>query len=319
MKPYLGIDVGGTFIKVGLVSDTGTLLHHEKVPTEAQRGGAAILDNIVEGAKRCVAHAQMDWDEIAGAGVGVPGLLDAASGIVRQAPNLPDWDNLPVRDRLTEKLGIPVQVENDANAAAFGEWWVGAGQGVDHLIGLTLGTGVGGGLILNGKIYHGAIGAAAELGHMTIDPYHPYVKEGIRGSLEALASGLAIVKFATEGLKSEDADILLQMVKENDNEITPYIVYKAAQAGDSLSAHIYHEVGTFLGIGIANLIHIFNPQMVVIAGGIAAAYDLFAPPMMKQITERTFETSRQCVQIAKAQLGEFAGLIGAAASIKFKD
>jgi glucokinase len=250
--------------------------------------------------------------ELIGIGVGVPGLVRLESGVIAQAPNLPGWQNFPLKERLEEWLDLPVIVENDANAAALGEVWLGAGRDVDSLILLTLGTGIGGGIISCGRIVHGADGMAGEVGHMTVDPYSPHVCGcGNVGCLEAEASGTAIRKMGTEAAMDGKSPRLKALL-EDEGWLTSLLVAQAADEGDETARGIFVHMGTALGVNLASLINAFNFPLYLLAGGVLASWDLFAPAMLAEVKKRSITYRSTKTRIDKAKLGSKAGIFGAA-------
>jgi glucokinase len=237
----------------------------------------------------------------------VPGAVDCEKAIVLQAPNLPSLVNFPLKRELEQKLGWPVFLENDANAAAVGEMWLGAARGCQDVVSVTLGTGVGGGVILDGKLWRGSHGSAGEIGHTTVDPFSGLkCKCGNTGCLELFASATAIVRMTRESLSLFPETVL------KTDELTAERVYVAGQNGDELALAVFKRFGMYLGIGLANLINLIDPQIIVITGGVVNGWDLFAGEMCRQVQERAFRSISQQVKIARAECGDNAGLLGAA-------
>src|SRR5215831_16711393 len=279
----IGVDLGGTNIVVGAMSADGKQHYAMRsIPTSAESGAEAVADRIV-GLIEDVINATMaetgaSRDDFIGVGIGAPGPLDREKGIVIVAPNL-GWRNFPLRDRIAERLNPPATLDNEANCATVGEWWQGAAQGANNVIGMTIGTGIGGGLILDGKLFHGASDVAGEIGHTTIDLNGRHCKCGNYGCLEAYASGPAIAVRAREVLvREETASLLPSIVGGKLESITAETVYKAAQQGDAVASEIVRDTARYLGAGIANLLNILNVDVVVVAGGVTQAGDaLFTP------------------------------------------
>ena len=288
------VDLGGTHLRVALVDDTGNILQHLKRETPKGDSPDEILD--------ALAVAASDWhcDEqpVVAASIMVPGAVDCNKSIVVQAPNLPALINFELKAELQRRLGWPVFLENDANAAAVGEMWLGAARGCRDVVSVTLGTGVGGGVILNGKLWRGSHGSAGEIGHTTVDPFSGLkCKCGNTGCLELFASATAIVRMAHElGMK----------------ELTAEDVYEAGRDGDERALSVFNRFGMYLGIGLANLMNLIDPQIIVITGGAVNGWDLFASEMYRQVGERAFRAAAQQVKIARAECGDNAGLLGAA-------
>jgi len=249
-----------------------------------------------------------------GIGIGVAGAINMSEGTITQSPNFPGWNNVPIKKIVdtTLPLHLPIFVENDANAAALGERWKGAGSGSDNMVCITLGTGIGGGVIANGILLHGAEGMASELGHITVIPNGPACNCGNSGCLEALCSATALRRAAIQALRSGQESLLVQLCGENRERITGEMIAQGARAGDVLSRKIYQEMGTNLGIGIASLINIFNPEKVIIGGQVSKAWDLFISPAKQQITSRALRAPGQRAEILPAKRGDDAGLLGAA-------
>src|SRR5262249_2330371 len=253
-----------------------------------------------------------------GIGVGVPGIIDLETGMVRASPNLPGWEDYPVREEIERRLSTTVILENDANAAALGEKWLGAGVQVDDMCMITLGTGVGGGLVLHDRIWHGMLGMAGELGHINVDAGGPSCGCGSRGCLEQYASALAVKRMAAEAVAAGSAPRLAKAINE-DPEFDARTVYHIAMEGDRPAQEVFERVGSALGIAVAGLINVFNLPMYVIGGGVASAWDAFAPVLMDTARKHSYiykltadapEAHKRTV-ITRASLGSDAGLIGA--------
>ena len=228
------------------------------------------------------------------------------------SPNLPGWRDVPLRDMVRERYGVDAFLVNDASAAALGEHRFGAGRGVSHLVLLTLGTGIGGGIIINGEMYGGACGSAGEIGHMVIDVNGPECACGNRGCLEALASGTAVARDAIRRIRQGEKSSLVEMVGGKIEDITAEKVGAAARNGDSLALDVLAQAANYLGVGMANLVNIFNPEMIVLGGGMAKLGDLLIDPARRVVAEKAFPISAQAVRIVTAQLGDEAGVYGAA-------
>ena len=297
------VDLGGTHLRVALVDDTGKIL--KQLKQETPRGDSA---NCIINA---LANAAEQWSDekqrVVATSIMVPGAVDADKAVVLQAPNLPSLINFGLKAALEERLGWPVFLENDANAAAVGEMWLGAARGCRDVMSVTLGTGVGGGLILDGKLWRGSHGSAGEIGHTTVDPFSGLkCKCGNTGCLELFASATAIVRMTRESLSSFPDSRLKR------EALTAKGVYEAGRAGDELALTVFKRFGMYLGIGLANLINLIDPQIIVISGGAANGWDLFASEMYRQVEERAFRITAQQVRIVRAECGDNAGLLGAA-------
>ena len=304
-RVVIGVDLGGTNLRTGLLSSEGDILDKRKEATYASEGWKKVVQRLTQNIERLLAIAVHRGLSVAAVGVGAPGVIQVDRGVVVKSPNFPDWNNLPLKDELEKALNLPVTIENDANAAALGEQWRGAGSGIGSMILLTLGTGVGGGIVLNNQIWHGADGMAGEIGHMTILPDGRLCGCGNTGCLEMYASARGIVQSYREAGGAS--------VMNGAAEITSAQVYQAAREGDALAVWVMQDMGRMLGIGIANLINIFNPEMVVIGGGVKDAWPLFIDTTKAEIRKRAFEVPAERTEIVPSRLGDDAGMVGAAA------
>jgi glucokinase len=249
--------------------------------------------------------------EILGVGVGAPGPLDTKRGIVLLTPNL-GWVNLPLRQIIHDRLGLPAALDNDANCAVLGEWWVGAARGARTAIGITIGTGIGGGLILDGKLFHGASDVAGEIGHTTIDTEGRRCKCGNYGCLEAYASGPNIALRAVEEIEAGAVSRLPSLVGGDLTKITAQTVYQAAADGDDLALEVVNDTAKFLGVGIGNLLNVFNPEVVVVCGGVTLAGDHLFVPLRREAARRAFKPAVTACRIVPGELAGTAGVYGAA-------
>lgn len=317
----VGVDLGGTNIVVGAMSADG--LHHHamrSLPTGAEFGAEGVADRIVGMIEEVILDTtektKANRGDFIGIGVGAPGPLDREKGLVVVAPNL-GWRNFPLRDRIGERLHLPVTIDNDANCATVGEWWQGAARGGNTVIGMTIGTGIGGGLIIDGKLFHGASDVAGEIGHTTIDLNGRHCKCGNYGCLEAYASGPAIATRAREVLvREETASLLPSLVGGKLESITAETVYKAAQQGDAVASEIVRDTARYLGVGIANLLNIINADVVVVAGGVTQAGDALFVPLRAEVRRRAFRPAVDATRIVPGELPGTAGVVGAVATFK---
>lgn len=297
------VDLGGTHLRAALVDDAGRILNQLKQETPKGDSALCIVNALVKAAQQW----ESDKLPVVAASIMVPGAVDCKKAVVLQAPNLPSLVNFELKAELERRLGWPVFLENDANAAAVGEMWMGAARGCCDVISVTLGTGVGGGVILDGKLWRGSHGSAGEIGHTTVDPFSGLkCKCGNTGCLELFASATAIVRMTRENLSLFPESTL------KSEELTAAKVYEAGKNGDELALVVFRRFGLYLGIGLANLINLIDPQIIVISGGAVNGWDLFAPEMYRQVEERAFRTTAQQVKIARAECGDNAGLLGAA-------
>ncbi len=311
MRYIVGIDLGGTNIVVGTVAEDGSeLVGLVTASTLPEEGADAVLARMVQLARASMAQA--GGKEIAGVGIGAPGPLDTARGVVLVTPNL-GWTNFPLRDRVSAALGLPATLDNDANCAIFGEWWRGAARGSDHVVGLTIGTGIGGGIVLWGEIYHGASDIAGEIGHMTVDLDGRRCKCGNYGCLEAYASGPAIAARAIEGITAGADTALPRYVAGDLSRLTAQVVYEAAHEGDDFAQEVVRDTARFLGAGVANVINLFNPEVVVICGGVTLAGDKLFVPLRSEVKRRAFKPAVEQCRIVPGDLTGTAGVYGAAA------
>jgi glucokinase len=314
----IGVDLGGTNLRVAAVEDSGTPLEVVEAPTELDRGRDHVLNQIADRIRGLTRKYDGRY-RLLGAGVGVPGIIDLENGIVHSAANLPGWAGYPVRSELERMLGVAVVLENDANCAALGEKWVGAGRGVDDLCMLTLGTGVGGGFVVNGRPWHGVMGMAGEFGHMTVMPDGAPCPCGSRGCLEQYASATAIRRMAAEAI-FEGRSAGLAALATADPQFTARSVFECAQQGDPAAQAIFDTVGSTLGIALANLINALNLPLYVIGGGGAAAWEAFSPALLRELSRRSIvfrageplKSQHKGTTITPAFLKESAGLLGAA-------
>ena len=317
----IGVDLGGTNIVAGVMTTDGSRhLAMRSITTNSAAGDEAVAERIVGLVEGVILDAIGETGatraDFIGIGVGAPGPLDREHGIVLVAPNL-GWKDFPLRDRIHERLRLPTTLDNDANCATFGEWWQGAARGGRNVIGLTIGTGIGGGLIVNGQLFHGSSDMAGEIGHTTIDVNGRHCKCGNYGCLEAYASGPAIATRAREVLvREETASTMPQLVGGKLDLITAQTVYDAAKGGDAVANEIVRDTARYLGAGIANLLNTFNPDVVVVAGGVTAAGEALFVPLRAEVRRRAFAPAVRAARIVSGELPGTAGVVGAAASFK---
>lgn len=304
----LGVDLGGTNIKVGLVTAEGQVVQRHGLATQAERGARAVARRICQAVRECMEEAGVGASSVRGLGVGSPGTIDMENGVVLFSPNLPGWRDTPLRRLIQDDLRMPCLLDNDANVAALAEQWVGAGRGATSLVLLTLGTGIGGGIVLDGRIWHGANGVAGEIGHMSIDPDGPPCGCGNRGCLEAHASATAMVRRMREAIRSGVPTSLAGRADSFSAED----IHQAALAGDAAARQNIELTGRYLGLGVSNIMHIINPQVIAFSGGVTAAGEMLMAPLLDEVEKRTLEASRARVKVCFAELPHDAGIIGAA-------
>ncbi len=311
----VGIDLGGTNIKGGILDPAGALLRRDTLPTEAAAGYEHVLARIDTLIKRLLGDAGLARESVQCVGLGAPGPIDHAAGVILGAPNLPGFVRVPIRDDLSRRLRLPVVLENDANAAAFGEYAFGAGGRTPHMVLLTLGTGLGGGIIVDGRVLIGHFGTAAELGHMIVVPDGRACPCGQAGCIERYASANAVAERYLELLATSAAapnEPLAQRAHRGES-FSSQDVSLAAQRGEPLAAQVWDETCRFLAQGVVNLQHILNPARVVLAGGLIEARDHLLQPTRRHFEQRTWAMARDGPEIVLATLGGDAGMIGAAA------
>jgi glucokinase len=319
----VGVDLGGTNIVAGAMPLDGSReIAMHTTQTLADGGANSVVDRIVAMIEQVIAETigetGAERSDFLGVGIGSPGPLDRENGVVLVTPNL-GWKNFPLRDEISKRVGLDATLDNDANCATLGEFWCGAAVGGRNVIGMTLGTGIGGGLILDGKLYHGASDAAGEIGHTTIDSTGRRCKCGNYGCLEAYASGPAIAERAREALRGDESEsILLAMVDGDSTRITAQIVYEASKRGDAVAREVVRETARFLGAGVSNLINIFNPDVVVLAGGVTQAGDALFEPLRAEVRRRAFQSAVEACRIVPGALPLSAGVVGAVATFKMQ-
>ncbi|MGI8587871.1 MAG: ROK family protein [Chloroflexia bacterium] len=316
----VGVDLGGTKIMTARVSPAGEVLEQHREATPAAEGVDAVVEAILRSIQAVIADA--DPAELIGVGVGAPGPLDPATGILYSPPNLPGWDSVPLRDILGERLAalldrpVPVQLGNDANAAALGEYLFGVGRdrpGLRHLVYFTISTGIGSGVIADGRIFGGAHGLAVELGHTTVDLHGPRCKCGNIGCIEAIAAGPAIARQGAELVAGGKAPVLAALAGGRADAVTTELVEAAARQGDPDALDLITHAGVAIGTAVVNAIHTFNPQMIVIGGGVAKMGPMLFEPLEATVRERTMPPFLRDLQILPATLGDQVGVLGAAA------
>ncbi len=306
MKVYCGIDLGGTTIDIGLVSAHGDILCTSKIPSAVVNGAVHTINRIADAVLDCSANA---GEELGGVGIGIAGLVDTVNGVLREATNLPGWVNVRLADLLQQKLNLSVRVDNDANVAALGEYAFGAGRGYPNMIMVTLGTGVGAGLILDGKIYHGAHQAAGEFGHTIINNNGRKCGCGAPGCVEAYAGTQGILRTVRELLPHYSNSPLADLPPE---KLTPKDIYDKAEQHDALALQVFADTGEALGFGLVSVVNLLNIQRIVLGGGIAAAGDFLISSAQDILDSYSLNNSAEPVQIVRATFGEHAGIVGAA-------
>jgi glucokinase len=308
---FLGIDLGGTNIKSGVVDDQGRALSSVSVNTQAEEGPRVGLDNLVAAGNRAVKASGCGWAQIAAVGLGSPGTMDIDGGMLLDPPNLPGWNNLPIRQLLSERLKKPVVLQNDGNAAAYGEYWAGAGKNTHSLVMFTLGTGIGGGIVIGGRILQGRHSHGGECGHIVIEADHGRrCSCGGLGHLEAYASATSLVKRALEALETAAGPSLLRSIEPA--QLSSRVISEAAHSGDDLAQRLMRETAHYLAVGAVSLMHTIDPDIVLFGGGMIAAGDVFLQDIRADIRAMAFPVPAERTRIEYAHLGGEAGFIGAA-------
>ncbi len=306
-KYVVGVDLGGTKISAALSNLNGEVISQTTVPTKAEEGEIPVLNRIIDSIEKVIKDGAVGYEDIKSIGIGSPGPLDAEKGTIIYTPNLP-FKNFNLVDPIKNKFGVPVFLDNDANVAAIGEYMFGAGRGAKHIVFFTVSTGVGGGAVLNGKVYRGHTSNALEIGHMTVAPDGPRCNCGNIGCVEATSSGTAIAKRGQEAITSKVETSLRKYDK-----ITSYEVFTEAAAGDEVCKDIIDNALNYLGIAVANAVSIFDPEIIIIGGGVSKAGDIVFDTVRNVVNKRCFKSMAESVKIVPAGLGTDAGVIGAVA------
>ena len=309
----VGVDLGGTNVKTALVSRAKQLLAKDSRPTQAEDGPEAVMAVMEQSVRELLASQGAGMDQVLAVGFGAPGPMNWQSGVVFSPPNLPGWKDVPLAEKMQARLGVPCYVDNDANVACYGEFWMGAGQGTESMVVLTLGTGVGGGVVVFGQLLRGIDGTAAELGHIKVQRDGRLCGCGAHGCLEAYASVSGMVRTALEGLEKADTPSLLTDLCGGDTyAVTGKMIFEAARQGDALAKWVFEETATWLGLGISSIINYQNPERVVLCGGMIAAGDLLFEPVRRVAKANCFEVPGNRCEIVAAGLGSDSGVLGCA-------
>ena len=315
-QKIIGIDLGGTSIKFAILTTTGEIQEKWSIKTNILDEGSHIVDDMIESIKHRLDLLGLSAEDFQGIGMGSPGVVDRDKGTVIGAYNL-NWKTLqPIKEKIEKALGIPFFIDNDANVAALGERWMGAGDNQPDVVFMTLGTGVGGGIVAEGKLLHGVAGAAGELGHITVDFDQPIACTcGKKGCLETVASATGIVNLTRRYADEYEGDAALKRMIDNGEEVTAKTVFDLAKEGDDLALIVYRNFSRYLGIACANIGSILNPSTIVIGGGVSAAGEFLLQGVQKVYDENTFPQVRSTTKLALATLGNDAGVIGAASLV----
>ena len=314
-KFILGVDIGGTKIAAAIATICGEIVVRRRNPTQAQSGTDAVIHNILATMEETIASAKINPSQLLGIGIAVAGIVDGDNGKVIFSPNLPDWHEIPLENIVQQRFRVPVYMGNDASIAALGEWHFGLKRGVSNLIYVTISTGIGGGIIASGKLYTGACGAAGEIGHMIIDVNGPLCSCGNGGCWEALASGTALAREAAKQIAEGAETSIAELTGGDISKIDARIVFLAAKQGDELAKELISRLGYYFGIGLVNLVNIFNPELILLGGGVAKMGNLLFQPAIKVVRERAFSALANTVEIQPAILGDDSGVLGAVAFV----
>ncbi len=308
----VGIDLGGTGVKTVVLNGEKNICAKDTRPTPSESGPEAVMDVLWDSAQSAVAEAGTDMKDVVAVGIGTPGPLNWQTGIVYETPNMAGWKNVKLAEGMQNRLRVPCYLDNDANVACYGEFMLGAGRGSDTMCALTLGTGVGGGIVVFGKLLRGVDGTAAELGHMIVNRNGRECGCGAKGCLEAYGSVTGMVRTAVEGIESGKKTSLTETCQGDMDKITGKMISQAAEKGDEFAKWVIQETGAWLGVGVATLINALNPEKIVLAGGMINAGDLLFDSIRQTAKELCFDVPYARVQIVPAGLGGDAGAIGAA-------
>lgn len=311
-KLVLGIDLGGTTVTILAVNTAGKIMGRAKIMTEAEKGPQDTVNRIAAAAKKMVAGMGLTMKDIWRAGMGTPGPLNSKKGEIYGPVNLKGWGTVKLKALMTKALGVPAIIDNDANCAVYGEKWIGAAKNADNVVGLTLGTGIGGGVIADGKLVRGTNYNAGEIGHISLNPDGRICNCGAKGCFERYCSATGIAITAREKIEKNGATILLEMCGGNVSNITSKMVFEAMEKGDALAKATWDEFIKYLGAGVANCVNFMNPSIIVISGGVINAGDKLFGPLIQAVRNQTFDATFYAVKVVPAKLGEDAGAIGAA-------
>lgn len=309
-KMIVGVDLGGSKINAILADSCGNILRQELKDTLAQEGPDEVITRVIECIKQVASGA-----DIASIGIGAAGACDVATGVITLSPNLPGWHNIPLKDILQREFDLPVYLENDATVAALGEHYFGGAVDIANLVYLCVGTGIGGGIMIDGQLYHGASGSAGEIGHMTIDINGPRCSCGNIGCWETFASGTALAREAVKQIKAGAQTSILNFADGELQKVSAQRVFLAAQEGDPLANELISQTAYYLGVGLVNIVNIFNPQLILIGGGLSRMGRLLLEPATKVVRDRAYDLPAAAVRIELARLGADAEALGGVALV----
>jgi len=312
-KPVVALDIGGTKIIAAVINSEGKMLSRVYCLTHSEQGPEKVISRLISLIRLVVNRCCYEMKEIGGISLAVAGLIDINRGLVTVAPNLPHWEDVCLGDVLHDEFKIPSFLLNDGSAAALGEHCFGAGIGIDNLIYMTVSTGIGGGFILDGKLFNGTDGSAAEVGHMIVVADGPACSCGQKGCLEALASGTAIARMAREHLMEGQESSIADIVGDDLDSVTAEHVAQAGKKRDAVALAVIREAAYYLGIGLSNLVNLLNPQMIIIGGGVSAMGEMLLRPARKSMREHAFKLPASTVRVVRSKLSPDSGILGAAA------
>jgi len=308
----IGVDLGGANLRVVVVNLENNIVAKTRKKTNANEGRDKVLRRVIDAIYEAIELSRIEKDKIKGIGIGVSGLIDHEKGVCLYCPNIEGWENIPVKRIVEEEFAVDTSVEDSSRAMALAEHWSGVARGIDNFIFVNVGVGIGCAIFIHGKLYRGVGGIAGEFGHMTIDEAGPRCNCGNYGCLETLASGPAISRRARQAIKEGVVSLIEKLAEGNLENITPEIVVEAARRGDKLAFNIMEKTGEYLGIGIANMINIFNPELIVVGAGVSQAGDILLEPLKRTVKARALQLSSSMTNIKVSQLGDNAGALGAA-------
>ena len=310
-KVIIGVDLGGTFVKTAVVSTEKKIIAKASRPSDAEGGPKAVMDAMETSVRDLLEKKGLTMDNVLAAGFGAPGPMNWKTGIVYNPPNLPGWKNVPLAAKMTKRLGVPCYVDNDANVACYGEYWLGAGRGAESVVVFTLGTGVGGGIVVFGQLLRGIDGTAAELGHLKVMRGGRKCGCGSKGCLEAYASVSGMVRTASTGWNS--AKTTLKKATDGDRKkLTGKMIFDAAVAGDAYAKWVFDETSTWIGLGAASMVNMLNPERIILCGGMIAAGDMLFDKVREVVKANAFAVPVKRCKILPAGLGGDSGVIGCA-------
>lgn len=310
-KVVIGVDLGGTNVKAAIVSEDKKILVQGDCPTDANAGPEAVMDLMAGFVKELLQSAGLTTDDALAAGFGAPGPMNWKTGVVFAPPNLPGWKNVPLADEMNKRLGVPCYVDNDANVACYGEYWLGAGQGAESVVVFTLGTGLGGGIVVFGELLRGIDGTAAELGHLKVQRDGRLCGCGSKGCLETYASVTGMLRTAKEGWDAADSSLKV-LCNGNVDALTGKMVYDEAMKGDAFAHHVFTETAIWIGLGAASMVNALNPERIILCGAMSRSGDLLYETVRQTVRENAFEVPATRCQILPAGLGNDSGVLGSA-------